>query len=267
MQYSLSQLLTYLAAGGGGLIGAIALSAHWATQNPPLPNPISAQLVQTADVSGVELLLADQATPKVHTDILPQLQSWQALVAQQATLVQNHRYQGCLFGDSISKGLQDALGPERFNFAMSGMSTISLVAQLKQLAKSGLQCQVIIVAIGTNDAWYTLSNQQFSQNMTQMIRLLKSLKPQQIVLIPAFYSTVAASQDPEVAGPIARVDEINQLMRQAIKSQKPPIKIVAVNPLFEGKALQAKLTFDGVHLNADGLVIYRRILEQILQGK
>ena len=264
MRYSLPWFLSGLVVGVGGLIGAIAWSTPTTKQNQPGAALLSAQSVQTADVSEAEVRLANQSTPPVHIDILPKLQSWQTLVAQQATLVQNRRYQGCLFGDSISKGVQDTLGPERFNFAMSGMSTVSLVEQLKHLAKSGLQCQIIIVAIGTNDAWYRMSNQQFNQNVIQMITRLKSLKPKQIVLIPAFYSTVAASQDPEVAGPIARIDEINQLMRQAVKVQKPPIKIVQVKPLFEGKALKSALTFDGVHLNADGLVIYRQILEQIL---
>jgi lysophospholipase L1-like esterase len=268
MRFSLPRLLVYLAAGIGGLTGSIAWSASW--QKNLWFTPLSAQSVQTADVSGMELLWAGQAKPQVHTDILPKLQSWQTLVKQQATVVKNHRYQGCLFGDSISKGLQDRLGPERFNFAMSGMSTVSLVEQLNRLRKSGVQCKIAIVAIGTNDAWYTMTNQQFSQNITQTITLLQSFKPKQIVLIPAFYSTVAASQDPETAGPIARVDEINQLMKQAIqssKSQQPSVKIVDVKPLFADKALKSTLTFDGVHLNPDGLAIYQQTLEQILQNR
>jgi hypothetical protein len=41
---------------------------------------------------------------------------------------------------------------------------------------------------------------------------LRSLETKQIILIPAFYSTLAVSYNPKSAGTIARVDEINVLI-------------------------------------------------------
>jgi len=84
------------------------------------------------------------------------------------------------------------------------------------------------------------------------------------VLLPAFYSTIAASKNPELAGPIPRVEAINQLMNDVAKIENIPVETNALQPLFEGKTLKASLTTDGVHLNAAGIAIYRQALLSVL---
>jgi lysophospholipase L1-like esterase len=188
-------------------------------------------------------------------------------VEYQATVSQKKQYQGCLFGDSISSALGHSLGTGRFNFAVGGMSTTSLLTQLQWLTQKQVQCHSAIVAIGTNDALYTIDNGQFKENLTEIIRLVRSLGAERIVLLPAFYSTIAASKNPKMAGPIPRVNEINQLLYEVAKAENVPVNAAAIQPLFEQQTLKANLTRDGVHLNAAGLSIYRKALLNIFTAE
>ncbi len=212
------------------------------------------------------LKVIDASSPKPPADILTRLPFWNTLVDYQVTLSQGKQYQTCLFGDSISAPL-GSLGEKTFNFSLGGMSTVSLLEQIQRLSKAKVECQTAIVAIGTNDAWYTIGDDQFSQNLSQIIEKLRSQGTQRIVLLPAFYSTLAASKDPELAGPIDRVEQINRLLNQVAVAQQVLVHTDAIQPLFDGKTLKSNLTIDGVHLNAEGLQIYRAALLKIISSQ
>ncbi|MBV8886488.1 MAG: alpha/beta hydrolase, partial [Chroococcidiopsidaceae cyanobacterium CP_BM_RX_35] len=188
---------------------------------------------------------------------------WQLAVTYQDIDTQTKQYSGCLFGDSISSGLGNTLGMQTYNFALPGMSTVSLVEQLKTLNSAKVKCQKAIIAIGTNDALYGTSDALFVKKMNETITLVQSLGAKQVVLIPAFYSTVAASQNPILAGPIPRVEEINALIRQVAATGNVPVAASGIQPLFKDRALKENLTVDGVHLNAAGIEIYRQVLLKI----
>jgi hypothetical protein len=68
---------------------------------------------------------------ELPTDTLTSQFWWQDDVKDQISVTQKKNYAVCLFGDSISSGLGNTLGNNTFNFALGGMSTISLVEQLK----------------------------------------------------------------------------------------------------------------------------------------
>jgi hypothetical protein len=206
----------------------------------------------------------EESSPQPPSDRLPTIPAWQTLVQYQAAVSQGEKYQGCLFGDSISSGLGQSLGDRHFNFAAGGMSTVSLMPQMETLVSKDLHCQTVIVAIGTNDAWYDIDDAQFEQNITAIIQLARSLSAEQIYLLPAFYSTLEASRNPKMAGTIQRVDEINQLLKKVATAEGIPMENRAIAPLFEQKALKRSLTGDGVHLNDAGKAIYRKALRQLL---
>jgi len=203
---------------------------------------------------------------ELPTDTLTSQSWWQDDVKYQLSVTQNSQYTACLFGDSISSGLGNTLGNNTFNFALGGMSTISLIEQLKMLTAAKVKCNKVIIAIGTNDADYRIMNDQFIENMKQIIATVKQMGANPVILVPAFYSTVAASHDPSMAGPIARVEEINALIRQVATTQKVLISGSGIQPLFEGQALKQNLTVDGVHLNADGKKIYRQAILKIISS-
>ncbi|MDZ7969562.1 MAG: alpha/beta hydrolase [Nostoc sp. DedSLP03] len=182
----------------------------------------------------------------------------------QTLAAQDKQFSGCLFGDSISAGLGNTLGSGTFNFGLNGLSTISLLEQLKSLIPTKVKCEKAIIAVGGNDALYKISDELFSKNLQEAIALLRTMGTKEIFLIPAFYSTVAASSDPTVAAPLKRVEQINVLINQVAETEKVPVAAAGLAPLYENNVLKENLTSDGDHLNAEGLKIYRQALLQIL---
>lgn len=189
---------------------------------------------------------------------------WRVAVWRQTRLTSRRQYQACLFGDSISAHLGNSFGQQVFNFALGGMSSISLCEQLKILVAAQVQCKKAIIAIGTNDAWYRISDDLFQMKMAEAIALARAMGASEVILIPPFYSTLAASLNPFLAGTITRVEEINALMRQVSAREKVSIAS-GIQALFNEQALKEDFTTDGVHLNAEGLKIYRQALLELLR--
>ncbi|MBE9002626.1 alpha/beta hydrolase [Nostoc sp. LEGE 12447] len=184
----------------------------------------------------------------------------------QILAAQDKQFSGCLFGDSISAGLGNTLGSGTFNFGLNGLSTISLLEQLKSLISTKVKCEKAIIAVGGNDAWYGISDELFSKNLQEAIALVRTMENKEIFLIPAFYSTVAASLDPTVAAPLPKVEQINVLINQVAEKEKVPVAAAGLAPLYENNVLKENFTSDGDHLNAEGLKIYRQALLQILDN-
>jgi lysophospholipase L1-like esterase len=87
---------------------------------------------------------------------------------------------------------------------------------------------------------------------------------QRIAMIPAFYSTVEASHDPSLAGPLHRVNRINGLIEKIAAQEKIVVMKDGLEGLFEGQTLKQTLTTDGVHLNPEGETIYRAALLKMM---
>ncbi|WP_244919160.1 alpha/beta hydrolase [Nostoc commune] len=183
----------------------------------------------------------------------------------QILAAQNKQFSGCLFGDSVSAELGNTLGNGTFNFGLNGLSTISLLEQLKSLIPTKVTCEKAIIAVGGNDAWYGISDELFSKNLQEAIALVRTMGNKEIFLIPAFYSTVAASSDPTISAPNSRVEQINALINKVAEIEKVPVAATEVAPLYENNVLKENLSSDGDHLNSEGLKIYRQALLQLLQ--
>ncbi|GAC1457112.1 MAG: hypothetical protein NVSMB70_00640 [Chamaesiphon sp.] len=185
---------------------------------------------------------------------------WRLAVCHQTQLTSGKHYDICLFGDSILAQVGNPFGSKSFSFALGGMSTISLIEQLKILREAQVHCYQAIVAIGTNDAWYGISDETFIQMLKKNIEFLRLMGAKKIILLPAFYSTIAASYDPIKASPIERVEQINALMSKLAVTENVIFEELAIQALFKNKELKEALTTDGVHLNTQGLEIYRQAL-------
>ncbi len=189
---------------------------------------------------------------------------WQMEVQYQVLATQGKQYSGCLFGDSISAELGNTLGQDTFNFGLDGLSAISLVEELQQLTPAKVKCQKAVIAVGGNDAWYGLSDELFSQKLQEAITLIRATGTKQIFLIPAFYSTVAASLDPTISAPLPKVERINTLIDQVSTQENTPVMADGIAPLYDKNVLKQNLAApDGDHLNEAGLKIYREALLQI----
>jgi lysophospholipase L1-like esterase len=225
---------------------------------PPKSALIAAILVISAFASPARAEAA-------RSDKLPGLSWWRSKVQDQLKVTQGRLVGACVFGDSISSGLGNTLGNTTYNFAMGGLSSVSLLEQLKMVRAANVQCQKVVIAIGTNDAWYSIRDEDFISNFQQSIAWARSLGAEQVTVLPAFYSTLEASYKPEYAGTLERVDEINSLIRQVAAVERVPVVDADLQPLFADHALRTDVTFDGVHLNDQGKDIYRRALLKVIQ--
>lgn len=274
----LTQASSTLADGESAGVPALRAAAILGTEDGGL-SPIGflqAYPLPTVTLDLPEALkVIERESPKPPTDGLADRAWWQTWVAYQAS--DRRSPSVCLLGDSISAGFalagpEDRLPANWANWAIGGMSSVSLVAQLQALVAAGVKCQTAIIEIGTNDAWYTISDAAFQHNLTTAIALTRQIQAKKIILLPAFYSTVAASQKPELAGPIARVEQVNQLINIVNETQQASLKsgetltlrLDVMAPLFEGQALKSALTLDGVHLNVAGLKLYRQGLLRLI---
>jgi lysophospholipase L1-like esterase len=208
--------------------------------------------------------ISSRSVAEVRSDQLSRSSGWLSQVQAQADTSQKQQYAGCLFGDSISSGLGNTLGEGLANFGRGGLSSVSLLDQLKALDSMEVQCQKAIIAIGTNDAWDDIQDDAFVDNLKQAVSLARQMGATQITLVPAFYSTVEASHNPGIAGTLDRVDEINKLVQKVAVSEKVAIVTSELQPLYSKHSLKKELTFDGVHLNDKGKKIYRQVVLKIL---
>jgi lysophospholipase L1-like esterase len=198
-----------------------------------------------------------------HPDRLSAAPWWIDRIKTQAGAKSNQTYQGCLFGDSISAGLGHTLGHEIANFGQGGLSSASLLTQLKIVRAANIRCQQVVMAVGTNDAWYSIKDAAFVSNMRNAIALTRSLGPDKIIIVPAFYSTIAASKRPGVAGSLGRVDQINRLIRHVASVEQVGMVTKGLETLFQNHSLKPSFTADGVHLNDAGKALYRQVLTQL----
>lgn len=189
---------------------------------------------------------------------------WRMMVFLQSQMVKNKHYQWALFGDSISAQIGNCYGKDFFNFAISGMSLVSLRAQLKALNQVKVRWERAIIAMGTNDAWYGISDENFLALMKEIITLLRIKGTAEIILIPAFYSSLAASINPLQAAPLKRVIEINHLLEQVARLENLPWESEGLLALYHDKVLKYDFTNDGVHLNREGCKIYQDFLFNLI---
>jgi lysophospholipase L1-like esterase len=254
-----------LLAGLIGLEAQSSLASRWVQQHSP--EPIAPQLAAIANSPTPQLTESQpspNATGTLKPDPLVSQQSWQDDLGDRVAVAQGQTYGHCVFGDSISSGLGNTLGDTTSNFAMGGMSSVSLVEQMNQLQAGGTRCKQVILAIGTNDAVYQITDDEFMQNMKQAIALARQMDATQIIVLPAFYSTIPASRNIAMAGPIERVQAISRLLQQVAQQEQAIFTADGIEVLYKGQALRDDLTSDGVHLNASGRVLYRNILLKLI---
>ena len=210
--------------------------------------------------------LSNQPSTQPPTDTLISQPGWRKVIAHQAASIRG-KYQGCLFGDSISQPLHTSLGKGNLNFALSGMSTVSLIVQLKLLTDANLRCTKVIIAIGTNDAFYRVKNRTLLENLEQIVALARKTGAEQIIFIPAFYASIATERDPDMADTNEQIKEVNASIEKFGIIHHASVETASTQKLFTSQTLREDLTADGIHLNQDGLKRYRLSLLKLLDEK
>jgi hypothetical protein len=215
-----------------------------------------------SEISSKLNLFPTEIPPKDNLSSTP---LWQLEVQYQQFATQGKQFSACLFGDSVTAELGNTLGKSTFNFALNGLSGISLVEQLKLIIPTKVRCEKSVIAIGGNDAWYGLNDTLFAKKLQESISLVQKLGSKQIFLIPAFYSTVVASKNPSISATNPSVKQINTVMKQVASQNNLPFELQEVELLNQNDALKDDLSSeDGAHLNNQGIDIYRQALLKIL---
>ena len=199
-----------------------------------------------------------------HADNLTLSWLWKPTIQSQIQHSQGQTPKACVFGDSISQGIH--FGEGTFNFALGGLSSISLLEQLKLIQAAKVQCPHAIVAIGTNDAMYGTPDQVFIQNLEQIVALVRAMGAARITLVAAFYATHPASQNPWLAGPNERIKEINHLIQKVAYEEQVEFVIDELQHLFDEDTLHLNVTHDGVHLNHHGQNLLRQVIVDLLEA-
>lgn len=198
-------------------------------------------------------------------DSLPQEAWWQDEVAFQAQLTQGQTLQQAIWGDSITAALGNTLGPERFNFALSGMTTMSLGPQMERLAPARVQRGAI--ALGTNDADRQISPEQYREYLSQAIAQLKAWGCDRIDLLPPHYPTPGHLWRYGYPNALERIEQLKQILASLADGETVCYQADFFASLYpppdQGPHLRRELTTDGVHLNAPGRTLYRELLLQL----
>jgi lysophospholipase L1-like esterase len=210
-------------------------------------------------------------------DPLPQEAWWQAAVAAQADHLQNRSLDFLWLGDSITAGLGTAADSgetgvvQGVNTALSGMTTTSLVIQLQQLSAVNLQVGQVVIAMGTNDADRAITPIEFRHNLIAAIELIQGLGAHRIDLLPGHFPTPGHLWHYGWPDALTRVQQLNwqvaqvaQTFADSTAAGESQLSVIYhpqfFSAMYSGHRVEPALTTDGVHLNAQGCQIYRRLL-------
>lgn len=234
-------------------------------------SPIKSSLVVPYEISSQLLTYSAWIRDRLHglpdlseADNLTRSRWWTHALSAQIRKHQSQDYQHGLFGDSISSGLGLTFRKDLFNFAIGGLSSISLVEQLRLLSEAKVKTDQAVIAIGTNDALYGTSDAVMDSNVSRAIDLTRMMGAKRVVIVGAFYATQRASQNPWLAGSNQRIREINHRLEKSASQNQVEFVWDELQVLFRQNELDPQFTRDGVHLNARGKLVYEQILEAVL---
>jgi len=195
-------------------------------------------------------------------------QQWVALLETEAVAAAQTDLprQTLLLGDSISLWFPAALLPGRrtwLNQAISGENSSGLLNRLPLLNQNEVESAFIM--IGINDLIWGRSETDLTNNLRAIIRYLQAQHPQAQIVVQSIlpHSGPAATwegRDRLLALPLERIVAVNAQFKQI--AAETGVEYLDLYPLFvNGEGfLRADLTTDGLHLNANGYLVWRSAL-------
>ncbi len=195
-------------------------------------------------------------------------QQWVALLEVEAAAAAQADLprQTVLLGDSISLWFPSSLLPGRrtwLNQAISGENSSGLLNRLALLDQN--QIESAFVMIGINDLIWGGSDAELVGNLRAIVSALKTQHPQAQIVVQSIlpHSGPAATwegRDRLLALPPERIVAVNAQIKQ-IASQTGA-EYLDLYPLFvDGDGyLRPDLSTDGLHLNANGYLVWRSAL-------
>lgn len=209
------------------------------------------------------------ATPDLGRRHQLTYQEWVDILKQEAKVAADQRppHLTILAGDSLSLWFPPELLPEGKNWlnqGISGETSDGLLKRLKIFDRT--QPEVIFVMIGINDLIRGMSDEVILDHQRQIINYLRQTHPTAQIVVQSILPHGAEEatwkgRDKLLAVANSRIRELNQQLQSI--STKKGIKYLDLYPLFTNKQgnLRHEFTTDGLHLSAEGYIVWRSALQ------
>jgi lysophospholipase L1-like esterase len=235
------------------------------------PSPIG-QAVVTANPLQPSPKPLPELGPRHHLNY----QEWVALLDREAEAIAARapEHLSVLAGDSLTLWFPPELLPSEqtwLNQGISGETSAGLLNRLDLL--DGTQPSLIYVMIGINDLLQGVSDETILANQQLIVRYLRRVHPQAQIVVQSIlpHSAEQATwegRDRLLAIPNRRIRELNERLETVAESEGA--LYLDLYPLFANSrgALKIELSTDGLHLNAQGYLIWShalQITEQLLR--
>lgn len=195
-------------------------------------------------------------------------QQWVALLAAEATAAAQADLprQTVLLGDSITLWFPSSLLPGRrtwLNQAISGENSSGLLNRVALLDQNSVES--VFIMIGINDLIWGGSDAEVIGNLRAIVNRLKAQHPQAQIVVQSILphggpSATWEGRDRLLALPPERIVAVNAQLKQI--AADAGAEYLDLYPLFvngEGY-LRPDLSTDGLHLNANGYLVWRSAL-------
>ncbi|QQE67019.1 hypothetical protein GFS31_37250 [Leptolyngbya sp. BL0902] len=195
-------------------------------------------------------------------------QQWVALLEAEATAAAqaNLPRQTVLLGDSISLWFPSSLLPGRrtwLNQAISGENSSGLLNRIILLDQNPVES--VFIMIGINDLIWGRSDAELVGNLRAIISRLRAQHPQAQIVVQSILphggpSATWEGRDRLLALPPERIVAVNAQLKQV--ASEAGVEYLDLYPLFvDGEGfLRPDLSTDGLHLNANGYLVWRSAL-------
>ncbi|MFH7242498.1 MAG: GDSL-type esterase/lipase family protein [Spirulina sp.] len=195
-------------------------------------------------------------------------QQWVALLETEATAaaLADLPRQTVLLGDSITLWFPQSLLPGRrtwMNQAISGENSSGLLNRLALLDQNSVESAFIM--IGINDLIWGGSDAELVGNLRAIVNALKTQHPQAQIVVQSILphggpTATWEGRDRLLALPPERIVAVNAQIKQI--AAEAGVEYLDLYPLFvDGDGyLRPDLSTDGLHLNANGYLVWRSAL-------
>jgi lysophospholipase L1-like esterase len=194
---------------------------------------------------------------------------WLDILKQEAKVVADKPapHLTILLGDSLSLWFPHKLLPEDRNWLNQGISGETSRGLLERLDLfNRTQPETILVMIGINDLIRGVKDQEILDHQQGIINYLHQQHPQTQIILQSILphggeETTWEGRQKLLAIPNQRIRKLNGALEQIARGWG--VKYLNLYPLFANKQgnLRSELTSDGLHLNPQGYLVWRTVLE------
>lgn len=254
---------------GNGVLGVLGLTLGWQQYHRMHPTAALAQprpATATTTAASLEALGPRQQLT---------YEQWVDLLRQEARVAAEHPADGLavLLGDSISLWFpQDLLPTERtwLNQGISGETSDGLRQRIGLIDQT--RPQTILVMIGINDLIRGVDDSVLLDNYRAIVRQLRRSHPDtqiviQSILPHAGTDTTWEGRDRLLTVPNSRIRRLNNELK-AIATEQGIYYLDLYGAFTDAQGnLHPSLSTDGLHLNPQGYLVWRTVLQLYLRGQ